>query len=144
MSILVLLLGILFVFPTIISATVSQCSDGTTFTREQAWTCIETVVDTNHDRRMDESEIAESKKYLPWYVKAIDWVAHVISYEHIKDTCDYNKDGYIDSNDFDAMKRTCMPYMDPKNPSKKSDALCKLKKYFCDRASSELNKPVYN
>lgn len=136
---------VLLVFIYSVNALYCQCKDGSTFTREQAWDCVENVVDTDSNQKIDPMEIEAAKaKYLYFYEKLIGWIIGPTTVHHIQATCDSNGDGLIDSNDYDAMKNTCMPYYDPKYPGEKIeiDALCKFKG-FCDRAAGMLNKKVY-
>lgn len=128
----------------------AQCDDGTTFTREQAWTCIENAVDTNKDRRITVAEIEAAKSaFIPrwklWALKAISIIASTLRVSHIMESCDIDKDGYITVDDFSSPRARgiCLAYMDPHTQWKTpSWGLCRMKD-FCDSASQILNKKIY-
>lgn len=133
---------ILFTFLLFSAAEHCDCADGSTFTREQAWTCCMRVVDTNGDKRIDVAEIDAAKaEYLAWWQRAI--LGIFSNTANVLKDCDANGDNVIDAADFEAKKVTCMPYYDPYRPELKIDALCKAKEYLCDVAAEKLKKPTY-
>lgn len=123
---------------------VSDCGNGDTFTRQQAWTCAMRAMDTNNDGALDGVEIDAAKaKYLYWYERSLGWIMGPTKVENVMKKCDSNGDNRVDSTDFAAMKYTCMPYMDPDyNWERPCEALCRVKT-LCDRATVILHKPTY-
>lgn len=128
----------------------SKCSDGSTFTREQAWTCIINVADTDNDRTISPAEIeAAEYNYIPtwkrWALKAIAVMVTGMRVSHIMLDCDSDGDGYISLADFSSEHGTqyCMPYMDPATKwTTTSPALCYMKT-FCDGAAAQKGVKVY-
>lgn len=128
----------------------AQCSDGSTFNREQAWLCIENVVDTNNDKRISAEEIEQAEYvYIPawkrWALKALSYVVEAMRVSHIITACDSDGDGYITLDDYGSKhgKGWCMPYMDPDTQwTEVSPGLCYMKQ-FCDNAATILGKRVY-
>ena len=114
------------------------------FNRKQAWSCAMNVVDTDNNGKVTTMEIeAAESTYMYWYEKVLGYLPFMPTTADIIHDCDANGDGMIDASDYEATKKYCMPYMDPKNNwETKSDALCYVK-VFCDRAAGVLGKKVY-
>lgn len=114
------------------------------FTREQAWSCAMNVVDTNHDGKIDASEIEATKsKYLYWYERAGGFLVGATSVDAVMKDCDANGDRLIDATDYEAKKLYCMPYKDPKKNWEVDSNALSMVKVFCDRAAGILGKEVY-
>lgn len=135
---------LLFVSASRATQQVCQCSDGSTFTREQAWICAMNVVDTNGDHKLDGPEIEAAKyTYLSWFERTVGWIAGPTKLSAIMKDCDNDGDNVITIADFEAKKKYCMPYTDPFKPGDVPiDALCHVKD-LCDRAAKSLGRATY-
>lgn len=75
--------------------------------RDDAVSCMLKFGDTNHDRRLEESEIETLKSNMLYFWEK--WVDLLHPVTEIMDHCDYDRDGFISEDDFYKSYRTCMP-----------------------------------
>lgn len=78
------------------------------FKRDDTIACMIKYGDINEDRKLDVEEIGIMKKNMLYFYEKFVALLHPDS--EIMEHCDYNRDGFIDEDDFYKSYKTCMPF----------------------------------